>query len=416
MFYSLKKVEKMMKQSQKNSNIKIQLACVFFAFFVWVYVMSDLDPIDTRDITSVSISVSNLDELEKNNLTLSPNQELKANVQIKGRRSVIAKKVKSGIKLQAVLENIQVGSNEAKVVISGDNTDLSYNVTPSNIILNIEEKQAKSEKIQIKSIGSLAENYYIDNIKLSKDNIYVSGPSSLIEKINKVEVELDLANNSSDFSKLTKVKVLDIENNEINGLTIDDADVIVTVALKKEKIVPVKANIQDDGNLNVSQININPETIKIQGKPSRIDSITQIETKKIAASQLSDNIETLLELDLPSDIYSNVKQVSLTASVENTKLSKKYEFDYKKEEIQVISNENNNYNILIPEDIKLTLSSDETDIKKEDITLYIDVATISESRADIKYRTGKSIKSLEIIPEYIEVTEKENKENSQNNN
>ncbi|WP_455089908.1 CdaR family protein [Peptoanaerobacter stomatis] len=406
----------MMKQSQKNSNIKIQLACVFFAFFVWVYVMSDLDPIDTRDITSVSISVSNLDELEKNNLTLSPNQELKANVQIKGRRSVIAKKVKSGIKLQAVLENIQVGSNEAKVVISGDNTDLSYNVTPSNIILNIEEKQAKSEKIQIKSIGSLAENYYIDNIKLSKDNIYVSGPSSLIEKINKVEVELDLANNSSDFSKLTKVKVLDIENNEINGLTIDDADVIVTVALKKEKIVPVKANIQDDGNLNVSQININPETIKIQGKPSRIDSITQIETKKIAASQLSDNIETLLELDLPSDIYSNVKQVSLTASVENTKLSKKYEFDYKKEEIQVISNENNNYNILIPEDIKLTLSSDETDIKKEDITLYIDVATISESRADIKYRTGKSIKSLEIIPEYIEVTEKENKENSQNNN
>jgi len=97
-------------------------------------------------------------------------------------------------------------------------------------------------------------------------------------------------------------------------------------------------------------------------------------------------------------------------------LSKKYEFDYKKEEIQVISNENNNYNILIPEDIKLTLSSDETDIKKEDITLYIDVATISESRADIKYRTGKSIKSLEIIPEYIEVTEKENKENSQNNN
>lgn len=406
----------MMKQSQKNSNIKIQLACVFFAFFVWVYVMSDLDPIDTRDITSVSISVSNLDELEKNNLTLSPNQELKANVQIKGRRSVIAKKVKSGIKLQAVLENIQVGSNEAKVVISGDNTDLSYNVTPSNIILNIEEKQAKSEKIQIKSIGSLAENYYIDNIKLSKDNIYVSGPSSLIEKINKVEVELDLANNSSDFSKLTKVKVLDIENNEINGLTIDDADVIVTVALKKEKIVPVKANIQDDGNLNVSQININPETIKIQGKPSRIDSITQIETKKIASSQLSDNIETLLELDLPSDIYSNVKQVSLTASVENTKLSKKYEFDYKKEEIQVISNENNNYNILMPEDIKLTLSSDETDIKKEDITLYIDVATISENRADIKYRTGKSIKSLEIIPEYIEVTEKENKENSQNNN
>lgn len=270
----------MMKQSHKNSNIKIQLACIFFAFFMWVYVMSDLDPIDTRDITSVSISVSNLDELEKNNLTLSPNQELKANVQIKGRRSVIAKKVKLGIKLQAILENIQVGSNEAKIVMSGDNTDLSYTITPSNISLSIEEKQGKSEKIQIKSIGSLAENYYIDNIKLSKDNIYVSGPSSLIEKINKVEVELDLANNSKDFSKLTKVKVLDSENHEIDGLNIDDSDVIVTVTLKKEKIVPIKLNIQNDDSLNISQVSINPETIKIQGKASRIDSITQIETKK----------------------------------------------------------------------------------------------------------------------------------------
>lgn len=403
----------MMKQSHKNSNIKIQLACIFFAFFMWVYVMSDLDPIDTRDITSVSISVSNLDELEKNNLTLSPNQELKANVQIKGRRSVIAKKVKSGIKLQAILENIQVGSNEAKIVMSGDNTDLSYTITPSNISLSIEEKQGKSEKIQIKSIGSLAENYYIDNIKLSKDNIYVSGPSSLIEKINKVEVELDLANNSKDFSKLTKVKVLDSENHEIDGLTIDDSDVIVTVTLKKEKIVPIKLNIQNDDSLNISQVSINPETIKIQGKASRIDSITQIETKKIISSELSNNSEMLVELDLPSDIYSDVKQVSLMASIENVESSKKYEFDYKKEEIQVLSNDNN-YNISIPENIKLTLYSDDTDIKKEDINLYIDVATINENRVDIKYKTDKSVKSLEIMPEYIEVTAKENVETNQN--
>ncbi|MGP1488609.1 hypothetical protein HW272_07530 [Peptostreptococcaceae bacterium oral taxon 081] len=403
----------MMKQSHKNSNIKIQLACIFFAFFMWVYVMSDLDPIDTRDITSVSISVSNLDELEKNNLTLSPNQELKANVQIKGRRSVIAKKVKSGIKLQAILENIQVGSNEAKIVMSGDNTDLSYTITPSNISLSIEEKQGKSEKIQIKSIGSLAENYYIDNIKLSKDNIYVSGPSSLIEKINKVEVELDLANNSKDFSKLTKVKVLDSENHEIDGLTIDDSDVIVTVTLKKEKIVPIKLNIQNDDSLNISQVSINPETIKIQGKASRIDSITQIETKKIISSELSNNSEMLVELDLPSDIYSDVKQVSLMASIENVESSKKYEFDYKKEEIQVLSNDNN-YNISIPENIKLTLYSDDTDIKKEDINLYIDVATINENRVDIKYKTDKSVKSLEIVPEYIEVTAKENVETNQN--
>lgn len=402
-----------MKQSHKNSNIKIQLACIFFAFFMWVYVMSDLDPIDTRDITSVSISVSNLDELEKNNLTLSPNQELKANVQIKGRRSVIAKKVKSGIKLQAILENIQVGSNEAKIVMSGDNTDLSYTITPSNISLSIEEKQGKSEKIQIKSIGSLAENYYIDNIKLSKDNIYVSGPSSLIEKINKVEVELDLANNSKDFSKLTKVKVLDSENHEIDGLTIDDSNVIVTVTLKKEKIVPIKLNIQNDDSLNISQVSINPETIKIQGKASRIDSITQIETKKIISSELSNNSEMLVELDLPSDIYSDVKQVSLMASIENVESSKKYEFDYKKEEIQVLSNDNN-YNISIPENIKLTLYSDDTDIKKEDINLYIDVATINENRVDIKYKTDKSVKSLEIMPEYIEVTAKENVETNQN--
>lgn len=72
----------------------------------------------------------------------------------------------------------------------------------------------------------------------------------------------------------------------------------------------------------------------------------------------------LVELDLPSDIYSDVKQVSLMASIKNVESSKKYEFDYKKEEIQVLSNDNN-YNISIPENIKLTLYSDDTDIKKK---------------------------------------------------
>lgn len=398
-----------MKQTNnKNSNIKVKIACVFFAFFMWMYVMTDLDPIDTREVSSANVSITNLNQIQDNNLTLSPNQDIKASAKLKGRRSIISKKIKDGIKLQLTIQNPKVGVNTAKVTIAGDNTDINYTITPVSLDIMLEENKVKSEKVHIKSVGSLAENYYIDTIKLSKDNIYVSGPSSLIEKISKVEAEIDLANNSQDFSKISKFKFLDKDSNEIEGLMSDTPNVVITVKVKKEKTVPIKANIiSNNANYELTELKIEPESVKIQGTPANIDSITSIETKEVDISQLFGKDTFDIDLELPKDVFSAVKKVSIKSKVNKlNQISQEKEFEYTKEEIEIKNfqalTEEEISKINIPDTIKLTFSSNDEEIKKEDISLYIDFSQINNDKITINYTSQKELKDVQITPAYID--------------
>lgn len=407
-----------MKQTNnKNSNIKVKIACVFFAFFMWMYVMTDSDPIDTREINSANVNITNLSQIQDNNLTLSPNQDIKASAKLKGRRSIISKKIKDGIKLQITIQNPKVGVNTAKVTIAGDNTDINYNITPVSLDVMLEENKVKSEKVHIKSVGSLAQNYYIDTIKLSKDNVYVSGPSSLIEKISKVEAEIDLANNSQDFSKISKFKFLDKDSNEIQGLMSDTPNVVITVKVKKEKIVPIKANIISEGvDYELTEMKIEPESIKIQGTPSNIDSITAIQTKQVNISELFGKPVFEIELDLPKDVFSITKSVSIKSKVDklNENLEEK-EFEYTKEEIEIKNfqslTEEQVSKINIPDTVKLSFLSNEQQIEKEDISLYIDLSQINNDKIIINHKSQKEIQDVKITPEYVEFI----KEKTENN-
>ena len=43
-----------------NQNLKMKIFAVIFAFFMWIYVMAEVDPIIIRDIDSVPINITNM--------------------------------------------------------------------------------------------------------------------------------------------------------------------------------------------------------------------------------------------------------------------------------------------------------------------------------------------------------------------
>ena len=305
-------------KTSNSSNFKIKVACLIIAFLVWVYVMIDIDPVDTRDLTSVEVKISNITELNNHNLILSPNQKLEASVKLKGRRSIIAKKIKEGVILQTTIENATIGENVSKISINSENPDITYTITPSSLNLNIEENISKSEKIQVYSIGHLAENTVIDSLKLSKDSVTISGPKSLIDKIVRVEAQIDLENSKETLSKWVKLKFLDINGNEISGVFSDFSDILVTVSVKKEKSIPIYADILNDkSNYNMSLLNltVSPQEIKVTGNEVDLENIEKISTKPISLTKLLQDGTIKVEPHLPKNIQSNVKAVTVSVEV-----------------------------------------------------------------------------------------------------
>ena len=301
-----------------TSNFKIKAACLIIAFLVWVYVMIDIDPVDTRELTSVQVKITNIGELNNHNLILSPNQKLEAGVKLKGRRSIIARKIKEGVILQTTIENAKIGENISKIVVNSENNDITYSITPSTLNLNIEENISKSEKIQVYSIGQLADNTIIDSLKLSKDSVTISGPKSLIDKIVRVEAQIDLENSKETLSKWVKLKFLDINGNEISGVFSDFSDILVTVSVKKEKSVPIYADILNDKpNYNMSLLNlsVSPQEIKISGSEADLEKIEKISTKPISLTKLLQDHSIKVEPNLPENIQSNIKTITVSTDV-----------------------------------------------------------------------------------------------------
>ena len=280
--------------------------------------MIDIDPVDTRDLSSVEVNITNIEELNNQSLILSPNQKLEASVKLKGKRSIIAKKIKDGIILQTTIDNAKIGENISKITVNSDNSDISYSITPSSLSLNIEEYISKSEKIQVYSVGQLAENTVIDSLHLSKDKVTISGPKSLIDKLVKVEAKIDLENSKVSLSKWVKLNFLDINGNEISGLFSDSSDILVTVSVKKEKSVPIYADIQNDkANYNMGLLNltVSPQEIKIKGTESDIEKIDKISTKPISLTKILQDHSIKVEPNLPTNIESNVKSVTVSSEV-----------------------------------------------------------------------------------------------------
>lgn len=301
-----------------TSNFKIKSACLIIAFLVWVYVMIDIDPVDTRELTSVQVKITNIGELNNHNLILSPNQKLEAGVKLKGRRSIIARKIKEGVILQTTIENAKIGENVTKISVNSENPEITYTITPSTLNLNIEDNISKSEKIQVYSVGQLAENTVIDSLKLSKDTVTISGPKSLIDKIVRVEAQIDLENSKETLSKWIKLKFLDINGNEISGVFSDFSDILVTVSVKKEKSVPIYADILNDKpNFNMSLLNltVSPQEIKISGNLVDLEKIEKIYTKPISLTKLLQDNSIKVEPNLPENIQSNVKTITISSEV-----------------------------------------------------------------------------------------------------
>jgi|GEM_PF-7046420 hypothetical protein len=292
-----------------NSNIKLKIACLIFAFLSWVYVMSELDPVDTRDLSLLDVKITNIDELNQNNLVLSPNQNLKVGVKIKGKRSVIAKKIKEGVYLQTTLKDAKIGENTAQVVPTSDSIDINYDITPKTLKLNIEENVTGTYKIKINPIGNLEKGTSIDLIKLSKDNIKISGAKSLIEKLQKVQVDVDFSQKSEDFSAWYPLNFLDSDGNDIVGLFVDVPQVMVSVTTKKEKTVPIVADISESDDKKTSQILLEPQEITIYAKEEKINNVVNIVTEKIDTSKLQENKDIIVKLVFPDGVTSDISNV-----------------------------------------------------------------------------------------------------------
>ncbi|MCT4584502.1 MAG: CdaR family protein [Peptostreptococcaceae bacterium] len=398
-----------------NNNFKIKLIAFFFAFFMWVYVMAEVDPIVIKNFTSLDVMIVNEELLNSKDMVLSPENEAKMNMILRGRRSILSHIKKEDLKPYIKITEPKLGENIFKINID-KLENIEYNIIDTKLKLEIEQKVEEERVITLVKEGKLPTSYEINRVLKNPSTTWIEGPKSVVEKVDKIQGNYDVSSKTDKFNFKTTLLPLDKEGNIVEGIKLKDSEAILNVYVDKVKHLPIKINMVNelsDDYLFHELTLMEDEKITIKGSKTKIDSINEIESRTIDLSALDmvkieeDNGELEVFLKIPYGIKANKTTVKAKLNFEKIKSK---DLIISKERINII-NKAQNLDISknnFPKEIKVKvryLQKDEELITQKDTQIIIDMKEYNEGIATLPFivETNYPYESIEISPSEVKI-------------
>ena len=362
-----------MKKRKITDNIPLKIMSVAVAVVVWLIVVNIDNPVGTNYYTLNNVELINKEYVESSDtigkMCMPEQSQDSIRVAI-----TTTKKIRDRIKvtdISAVADLPQAVSLDTNpvmvpITVTCSIPGVSANdikVTPQNLSVNLDEKETQEFVVNV-SRGDTkpGKDYEVGSLTANPEKVRITGPKTLINKIDKVNAAIDLDGNTQDFSQDVNLTIIDknqepLSDSEMNSLRIENnAKVVVTARLWKiRQGVGISAGYVGtpaDG-YQVGSVKTVPDTISVAGSTEGLESLAQ-----------NDNVITI-----PAD--------SIDISGESKDVEKKI----------TLSN-------LLPDNVKLTSDS------SEDVWVTVSILPVGSREFDIP------TKSIEVKnkPDDLQVT------------
>lgn len=316
-----------MKKNMINK-FTLKVLSLIIAILIWLLVRNVDDPIVVRTFYEIPVSIENASYLAENlEIPLLVDGKDTVKVRVKGARSVVSKLKKEDIK--AVADMTQIISKDTTpimvpVEVTGTGiSDSDITVRPRNIQVDI-EKQKSVEKTIAVSTGDTQpdKDYEIGNLKANPEKVTISGPETIINKIDKVVALIDVTGRKeSNIEIKSQLKIYDKNLDELspkqleylNIKEISDNTIRIQAQFWKVKQnVKIKAEYSGEPKrgYEVDSINLVPDTISVAGTDEALKKLEQegntleISGKYIDVTDKTGDFEQNIDLSelLPEDL------------------------------------------------------------------------------------------------------------------
>lgn len=386
-----------------KDNFKIKVLSFMFAFVMWIYVMSEVDPIVIRSFESIPVeTITNIDEIRDNGLTFAYGQNFNVKIDFRAKRSTLNEYIRSGVKPKGEIYDPKEGVNTMTVEMDTPK-EIEYSVLPEYIEVTLEKSVVTPKDVIMETEGSVSKDFVVGSLKSNKTRLYIEGPKSQVEKVDSLLAKVKLDNQNKSFSTKINLIPVDSKAHVVEGVTVRDANVIIDVGIEKVKTVPVELKFIDSNNNIVKNNSFEPEikTIEIQGPETIVDKIDSVKTKPIDIKSFNsiDGISYQLEpIDKIKFLENKVKVISIESEIAE------YALSISKEDIEFSG-------ILLTEEIKNALP-DNIDIKiyagkeyqdkinKENVKIVINNIS-KQASYKLNYKIEFPIESIKVTPDVI---------------
>lgn len=404
----MKSILKMIQEALTN-NWMLKIFAFIIASIVWLAVINVNDPTKTVTIYNVPINLTNEDVITSNNQIYSVKGSQTVNITVTGRRSVVSSLNASSFRVEASMEELSL-TNSIPVTITVKNSSIAGKVTISKqsvtqIAVDIENIETRTYAVEENVTGEVSKNYELGEVKLVRNQVAVTAPDSIHDRIEKVVVNVDVDGVTSDFTDKYKVVLLDSLGNKIaKNDTVKLSKSKIQVSVKVFKVVKVPLVIKTTGKLpdgyDLINVSTDMEEVTIAGPSDIVSGIKEIEitgedTDLTGITGNTDRKIDLINYLIPGVYIRGTSEVTLSISIESD-VSKT--FTLKPSDI-TLANLSDDYDAEITSsDVEIVLSGKEREfegVTKDTFKAHVDLKGLKE---------GKEKVELELsIPEGLEL-------------
>lgn len=306
---------RLLQRLARKENILARIICLLIACAMWVYVMTDQNPIVERSV-EVHLQQNNL----PNNMMVF-NAPEKILVRVRGSRTqVMADNLDKQISASINLKNITEGQQSLPITVTYAGGEV-VTVTPKEVSIYVDTVSEKKVPVTTRIVGAVSSDMTIGTSVITPPEVTLRGATHRIDKVNKVVAPIDVTDHTGSFEAESDLVAVSDDGYDIPNMRIIPERVMVQATMVSQMLstnVPVKLVMTGElpKGIVVTKTEILPESIRITAPPSVLKELKEVKTKPMDISKLDGSVVSAVELDLPEKLIPELRTVQVRISVE----------------------------------------------------------------------------------------------------
>lgn len=320
----------------KRNKIPRILLAMLISVFLWLYVVTVVDPNDTKVVYSVPVTYENMTSLTDNNLVMTAGQNATVTLKFYGRRSDLNNLTSESLTVTADVSRIKSeGEQNLSYTVTLPDSVSDNNVqlterTPSRLTVNVERAVEKQVDVEVDISNEVADGYVADleAMKISPETITVFGPEAEVSKIDSARVSLDIGGVTETVDNSFPYQLVDSDGNAVDTTNFrcsaDAVDVMLTV--EKYKEIPLTLELKAGGGAKEKNVTVtlSPAYITISGPGAIVDAMDSVSIGTLDLASMTEMTETkTYDITLPDNVTNVSGQNQVTARIVLNGLSTK---------------------------------------------------------------------------------------------
>ena len=287
-------------------NIGLKIVALVFAVLLWAYVLVALNPVRTKSIGNVPITLEGYTDLLSRNLILVNSDLGMADVEVSATITNHSDLDSSRINCRASLGTISAaGTYRLPLSVTvQSNLGSVVSVDPRTVTVEVDNLIVKTVPVRLELTGALPEGYEVVGESMAS-TITIEGAARYNDPAVRAVATVDLTGRTENLEESVDVTFYDKNDNALTVVTRSQNTPNVTVRLSlsayKKVDVIQDVSLADDTYYTLTS-EVSPASVVIYGDSEILAAVDAVSTKSLVLPAAEDSVSQELALILPDGV------------------------------------------------------------------------------------------------------------------